>query len=64
MKEHTTDKQKEEIMKRLLVVWKCHPHMRLLQLISNVMVEEQIALNDQFYVDDDSFVKMVEKYEK
>ena len=52
-----TDQQKEEVMRRLEVVWKQFPAMRLGQLLVNVT-----GMNDIFYPEDYAVVRKAEEF--
>lgn len=51
-----TDSEKEEVMRRILEVWKQVPQLRLTQLIVNSVGP------DPFYIEDKKLVQSVENY--
>ncbi len=53
-----TNRDKEEVMRRLLVAWKCRPELRLGQLIVNV------AGGDPFFIEDFDLVQETEEFIK
>ena len=53
----TSDEQKEEVLRRLELVWKQFPAMRLGQLLVNVT-----GMNDVFYPEDYAIVRMAEEF--
>jgi hypothetical protein len=55
----TTDEQKEEVLARILAVWKQYPHERLGQFLHNCY-SPVTGHNDPFYVEDYELVRMVE----
>ena len=57
-----TNKQKEEVMQRLLVIWKCVPNLRLGQLIVNCLPLEMKS--NPFYIKDFDLVNRIEEYIK
>ena len=60
----TTDKQKEEIIRRLLECWKENPHQRLGQLIINGLTNPTISIEMVFAAEDETLVKNIELFTK
>lgn len=52
-----SDAQKKRVMKRLLKVWIDNPFLRLSQLIASAYYAKDI-----FYVEDEDFIKDIEKF--
>lgn len=52
-----TDEQKEEVMKKLLTIWKLYPNLRLGQLFFIISQEK-----DLFYIEDYDLVKRGEDF--
>jgi hypothetical protein len=58
-----TPQQKEEVIKRLLVAWKCKPELRLGQLLLCAMHEANNDY-DPFYIEDYELVRNTEEFIK
>lgn len=50
------------VLKRLEVVWKKYPSMRLGQLIGNVFYTTDPVSCQQYFVEDEEFIKAIENY--
>ncbi len=48
--------QKEEIINKLLIIWKGNPDLRFLQLLGNVFRQ------DPYYIEDYDMIKIIEKF--
>lgn len=58
-----TDKEKEEVIRRLLIAWKCLPELRLGQFLVCVVTGEPY-FGDPFFIEDFDLVKAAEEYIK
>lgn len=56
----TTDVKKDEIMERLIKLWKDNPNLRLGQLIGNVF--HYPSGIDPYHWEDFDFIKVLEEY--
>lgn len=52
-------KRIEEILNKIEKLWKKHPDTRFGQLISNIVLDEEL-----YYLEDDRFLKKMEIFEK
>lgn len=54
-----TPEQKKQVLQRLYKIWLSYPHLRLGQLLHNVVDGSGQAL---FYIEDEPLVKVCEEY--